>query len=50
VSKAARLRTGKAGGLDISVDGRLVGPLGPHGKIREIEFKDGEYKLTTPAQ
>jgi len=50
VNKAAKLRTGNAGGLDVSVDGKPVGPLGPHGKIREIEFKDGEYKLTTPVQ
>ncbi len=48
VDHAAKLRTGNAGALQVSLDGKPLGPLGPKGKIREIEFKDGEFKISAP--
>jgi hypothetical protein len=50
VERMARLRTGNAGGLKVSLNGKPLGPLGPKGKIREIEFKDGNFKITSPEQ
>ncbi len=49
VDRAAKLRTGNAGGLIVKLDGKFLGPLGPKGKIRQIEFLEGSYKITTPA-
>ena len=44
----ATLRTGNAGGLRLRLNGRDLGPLGPVGKIRDVEFKSGAYKVSTP--
>jgi len=45
VREPAILRTGNAGGLTIRSNGKSLGPLGPHGAVREVEFRDGEFKL-----
>ena len=45
LDRAARLRTGNAGGLTVRVDGKPVGPLGPRGKVREVAFADGGFKM-----
>ena len=45
VRQPAVLRAGNAGGLTIRANGRSMGPLGPHGAIREVEFKNGDFKL-----
>jgi hypothetical protein len=48
VDHGAKLRTGNAGGLKIALNGKPLGVIGPYGKIREIEFKDGKFKITSP--
>ena len=48
LSSGAILRTGNAGGLVIHFNGKSIGPLGPTGKIRDIEFKDGTFRIVTP--
>jgi hypothetical protein len=45
LTKSATLRTGNAGGLKARLDGKPLGPIGLHGKVVEIEFKDGGFKL-----
>jgi hypothetical protein len=45
IREPAILRAGNAGGLTIHANGKSVGPLGPHGSIREVEFKDGAFKM-----
>ena len=45
VKEPAVLRAGNAGGLTIRAGGKLLGPLGPHGAVRDVEFKNGEFKL-----
>jgi len=42
------LRTGNAGGLIVRFNGKEIGPLGPAGKVRDIVFKDGAYKVHAP--
>ena len=38
----ALVRVGNAGGVEISVDGKPIGPMGPRGKIRAVEItRDG---------
>ncbi|HLH38323.1 MAG TPA: DUF4115 domain-containing protein [Bryobacteraceae bacterium] len=44
----ARLRTGNAGGLAVKLNGQALGTIGPHGKVREIEFKDNTFTILTP--
>jgi Domain of unknown function (DUF4115) len=44
----ATLRTGNAGGLVVRFNGKEIGPLGPTGKIRDISFKNGAYKIHAP--
>ena len=50
VDRAAKLRTGNAGGLIVKLDGKLLGPLGPAGQIREVAFSEGTFKVTTPGR
>jgi hypothetical protein len=45
ILEPAVLRAGNAGGLTIRTNGKSVGPLGPHGSIREVEFKNGGFRL-----
>ena len=45
IHQAALLRAGNAGGLTIRGYGKSLGPLGPHGAVRDVEFKNGDFKL-----
>jgi hypothetical protein len=49
LTKGATLRTGNAGALVIRFNGKDVGPLGPVGKIRDVEFKDGTFRIRAPS-
>jgi hypothetical protein len=48
IDRPAWLRTGNAGGLTVKLNGKPLGPIGPHGKVREIRFKDGNFTITSP--
>ena len=48
LTTSATLRTGNAGGLRLRLNGKDLGPLGPIGKIRDVEFKAGAFKVTSP--
>ena len=41
----ATLRIGNAGGLKIALNGNSIGAIGPHGKVREVTFRNGSYKI-----
>jgi len=45
VRGSAVVRAGNAGGLTVRANGKSLGPLGPHGAVRDVEFKNGELKL-----
>jgi hypothetical protein len=47
LSSYALLRAGNAGGLSITLDGKALGPLGPHGSVRELELRAGAYQIRT---
>lgn len=42
------LRTGNAGGLSVRLNGVSLGLLGPKGRVRDVEFKDGSFKILAP--
>jgi len=46
LTKTAVLRAGNAGGLTVRLDGKPLGPIGARGYVKEIEFKNGSYKVT----
>jgi cytoskeleton protein RodZ len=48
INRPAWLRTGNAGGLQVRLNGKPLGPLGPHGKVREVRFHDGAFTITAP--
>ena len=41
----ATVRVGNAGGLSILLNGASIGPLGNHGQVREVVFRNGSYKI-----
>lgn len=44
-----RIRTGNAGSLQLTVDGKPAGPLGPKGQIRNVEVtREGVHILAPP--
>jgi hypothetical protein len=44
-AEKALVRVGDAGSVDISVDGKSIGPLGPRGAIRAIELTPGGHRF-----
>jgi cytoskeleton protein RodZ len=43
-----RIRTGNAGSLQITVDGKSVGPIGPKGQIRVVEVTPKGVQIEVP--
>jgi hypothetical protein len=44
-----RIRTGNAGSLQVTVNGKPAGPLGPKGQVRVLEVtRDGVHILPPP--
>lgn len=39
------LRVGNAGGLNITLNGKPIGPVGPKGQIRDIQFTSGGFQI-----
>ena len=43
--QVARLTVGNAAGLEIRLNGRAIGPIGPHGRVRTVVFKRDNYQI-----
>ena len=41
----AQLTVGNAAGLEIRLNGKAIGPLGPHGRVRTVVFKRDNYQI-----
>jgi cytoskeleton protein RodZ len=39
------LRVGNAGGVNISLNGKPIGPLGPKGQVRDVQFTSGGFHI-----
>jgi cytoskeletal protein RodZ len=48
VGPTGRLRTGNAGAVDVRMNGKPIGVLGPKGQVRAVLFKAGEAQIVTP--
>ena len=44
----ARIRTGNAGGLALTFNGKSIGTLGPRGQIRTVVFTKDNYEVLEP--
>ena len=44
----ALIRVGNAGGLDITWNGKSIGPLGPKGQVRTVVLTPESYKINVP--
>jgi cytoskeleton protein RodZ len=42
------LRLGNAGGVTISLNGKPIGPAGPKGQVRTIQFTPGGFQIVPP--
>ena len=45
IPNGATLRVGNAGGLNVRFNGQPIGPLGTHGQVRDVVFRNGSYKI-----
>ena len=41
----AQLTVGNAAGLEVRLNGKVIGPLGPHGRVRTVVFKRDNYQI-----
>jgi len=48
VPENAKLLTGNAAGLDVRMNGRPLGPLGPRGQVRVILFSQDNFRIVSP--
>ena len=48
VAENARLLTGNAGGLEIRVNGKAIGSIGPKGQVRTVVFSGGSFQVAPP--
>jgi hypothetical protein len=39
------LRVGNAGGLNITLNGKPIGPVGPKGQVRDVQFTSGGFQI-----
>lgn len=48
-NSAVVLRIGNAGGVQVSLNGKPLGPLGPKGQVRTVQFTSGGFQIVPPA-
>lgn len=44
-SEKVRLLVGNAGGLEVSLNGKSIGPIGPRGQVRLVELTPGGFQI-----
>src|SRR5580658_9383139 len=48
-SDVAKMKVGNAGGIDVRWNGKLIGPIGGRGQVREVLFTPETFKILPPA-
>jgi cytoskeleton protein RodZ len=46
--ESARIRTGNAGGLNVTWNGKSLGTIGPRGQVRTVVLTPESYRVTAP--
>jgi cytoskeleton protein RodZ len=46
-SESVELLLGNAGGVSVLLNGKPVGPLGPKGQVRTLQFNSGGFKAVS---
>ena len=49
-SQMAKLTVGNAAGLEVRLNGKVVGPLGPHGRVRVVVFTRDNFQIVPGGQ
>ncbi len=49
VQKSATLRVGNAGGLSARLNGKPIGTIGAHGKVMDVVFSNGSFRVVPVA-
>jgi cytoskeleton protein RodZ len=47
-TKTVLLKLGNAGGANFSLNGKAIGPVGPKGQIRSVQFTSGGFQIVVP--
>ena len=49
-AEAAQMKVGNAGGIDVRLNGKEIGPLGERGQVRTVKFiAPDKYEIVEPA-
>lgn len=46
----ATMRVGNAGGIEVLWNGKPIGPIGPRGQVRTIQFTPENFRILSPAE
>jgi cytoskeletal protein RodZ len=46
----ATMRVGNAGGIDVLWNGKSIGPIGPRGQVRTIQFTPENFRILSPTE
>jgi len=46
--EAAQMKVGNAGGLDVSWNGKPIGPIGPRGQVRTVVLTPESFEVLPP--
>lgn len=47
-SDAAQMRVGNAGGIEVRLNGKEIGPLGGRGQVKTVRFTPDKYQIVEP--
>jgi hypothetical protein len=49
-TEVATLKVGNAGGIEVLWNGKPIGPIGPRGQVRTIQFTPENFRILSPAE
>jgi hypothetical protein len=49
-ARTVLLQLGNAGGVTITLNGKPVGPVGPRGQVRTVQFTSGGFEIVPVAK
>jgi len=49
-SDLATMKVGNAGGIEVLWNGKSIGPIGPRGQVREVQFTPDKFEIKQPTK